>query len=285
MTTAKQSESNRLNALHSTGPKTEAGKAISAANALKHGLSAEKYLMPSESSKEFDELYAASRKCYPPDLIIDRLVWSITIAADFRSLRALEAEAQTLKKYPLEALLLDDSNGVKNLSTYEASNRKTLKMLEEQLERRDAMVRKMTEVESRSTVGAHDRREEELAAPDPATNSEARPPQAATPPADQIEADRIQTAKPNLAREYDSPIGAPAESGATRIKERLDLNQKTNPVSINSGVAPVTEATAEGRVTPRFRIRHRAPGLSNTNSTATAAAVFPSTEPPRSDQL
>ena len=98
MTTARQFKANQLNALHSTGPKTEAGKTTSGANALKHGLSAEKYLMASESSEEFDGLYAERRQYYPPDdPIIDRLVWEMTMA-EIRSRRAHEAEAQTFKE-------------------------------------------------------------------------------------------------------------------------------------------------------------------------------------------
>jgi hypothetical protein len=33
-----QIEANRRNALHSTGPRTEAGRAVASRNALKHGL-------------------------------------------------------------------------------------------------------------------------------------------------------------------------------------------------------------------------------------------------------
>ena len=47
MTTAKRAAAtNRANAQHSTGPKTEAGRQASAANAFKHGLSANNYLPP-----------------------------------------------------------------------------------------------------------------------------------------------------------------------------------------------------------------------------------------------
>ena len=38
MTTTRQAEANRLNALKSTGPRTPAGRAVVAYNATKHGL-------------------------------------------------------------------------------------------------------------------------------------------------------------------------------------------------------------------------------------------------------
>jgi hypothetical protein len=43
MTSLKQIEANRRNALNSTGPKTEAGKQQSRRNALRHGLTAEMF--------------------------------------------------------------------------------------------------------------------------------------------------------------------------------------------------------------------------------------------------
>ena len=48
MATAKQIEANRLNALLSTGPKTDAGKAAARRNALKHGLAGAGIVMPIE---------------------------------------------------------------------------------------------------------------------------------------------------------------------------------------------------------------------------------------------
>jgi hypothetical protein len=41
MTSYRQIEANRRNALRSTGPKTEAGKHVSRCNAVRHGLTAE----------------------------------------------------------------------------------------------------------------------------------------------------------------------------------------------------------------------------------------------------
>ena len=52
MPTEKQIQANRLNALKSTGPKSPAGKARSALNAVKHGLLTRDVLMPGEKAKE-----------------------------------------------------------------------------------------------------------------------------------------------------------------------------------------------------------------------------------------
>jgi hypothetical protein len=48
MSTPHRAEINRANALHSTGPKTEAGKKQSSLNALRHGLTGQVVVMPTE---------------------------------------------------------------------------------------------------------------------------------------------------------------------------------------------------------------------------------------------
>ena len=58
MTTSRQNEANRENAQHSTGPKTQEGKAASAQNARRHGLSALNILVPADRLDEFKEMYA-----------------------------------------------------------------------------------------------------------------------------------------------------------------------------------------------------------------------------------
>ena len=58
MATAAQIAANRANAQKSTGPKSEAGKARSAMNALKHGLCAEKLLIDEEEREAWEELRA-----------------------------------------------------------------------------------------------------------------------------------------------------------------------------------------------------------------------------------
>ncbi len=53
MTSLRQIEANRYNALKSTGPKTEDGKQRSRRNALKHGFTAETVIEPLENPEEY----------------------------------------------------------------------------------------------------------------------------------------------------------------------------------------------------------------------------------------
>ena len=50
MTTDAQNEANRRNAKKSTGPRSQAGKAVASQNALKHGLTAKRVIIPGEEA-------------------------------------------------------------------------------------------------------------------------------------------------------------------------------------------------------------------------------------------
>ena len=66
MSTPAQIAANRANALKSTGPKSEEGKARSAMNALKSGLDAQSLLIPGESPQAFAQLIAEYYSKYAP---------------------------------------------------------------------------------------------------------------------------------------------------------------------------------------------------------------------------
>jgi hypothetical protein len=51
-------EANRRNALRSTGPRTETGRAVSSRNALKHGLTAERIILFDEQRESFERVYS-----------------------------------------------------------------------------------------------------------------------------------------------------------------------------------------------------------------------------------
>jgi hypothetical protein len=66
MSTESQIQANRENAKLSSGPKSEAGKAIAALNNTRHGLTGAFRVLPTESQSDFDELLAAFREEHQP---------------------------------------------------------------------------------------------------------------------------------------------------------------------------------------------------------------------------
>ncbi len=104
MTSQKQIEANRRNAHLGTGPKTPKGKAISRANATKHGLLSTQVLLPGESEEEFEELSGRLKEDLKPVGALEtRLVDDI--AADFWRLsriRRIESGVLTWERYEIE---------------------------------------------------------------------------------------------------------------------------------------------------------------------------------------
>jgi hypothetical protein len=66
MTSIKQIEANRLNALKSTGPRTEQGKQTSRQNALRHGLTAETVITALENSADYQAFETTIASDYQP---------------------------------------------------------------------------------------------------------------------------------------------------------------------------------------------------------------------------
>jgi hypothetical protein len=66
MTSLKQIEANRLNALKSTGPRTEHGKQRSRQNALRHGLTAETVITALENAADYQAFEASIVSDYQP---------------------------------------------------------------------------------------------------------------------------------------------------------------------------------------------------------------------------
>jgi hypothetical protein len=82
MTSEKQAQANRQNALKSTGPKTPEGKAAVRLNAIKHGLLSRETLLPGEDEEALRELGERLRDELQPvgeleNLLVDRIVASL----------------------------------------------------------------------------------------------------------------------------------------------------------------------------------------------------------------
>jgi hypothetical protein len=88
MTSDKQADANRRNALKSTGPKTPEGKAVTRLNAVKHGLLSKDVLLPGDDESALKELGDRLRnELQPSGELEDQLVEQVI--AGFWRLRRL----------------------------------------------------------------------------------------------------------------------------------------------------------------------------------------------------
>ena len=92
MTSAKQVEANRRNALKSTGPKSPHGKARVARNALKHGLLSKDVLMEGESRSKLNAFRDAMVADLAPEGEVECLLADRVVSAAWRLRRANRLE-------------------------------------------------------------------------------------------------------------------------------------------------------------------------------------------------
>lgn len=106
---AKRYATNKLNAVLSTGPKTAAGKAISAQNALKHGLTAISPLLPTEDKAAYDQHVRGFEEDYQPKTATERQLTRDLADTSWRMNRlpALEASIIALEALPPGSISTD----------------------------------------------------------------------------------------------------------------------------------------------------------------------------------
>jgi len=99
MVTQAKVDANRRNSQKSTGPRTPSGKAIASMNAVKHGLSSRKPLIPGENEAEFSEFtseWVCDLKPLGPH---QRLLAEQIIMAAWQLRRVPQLEAGLLTRY------------------------------------------------------------------------------------------------------------------------------------------------------------------------------------------
>ena len=84
---------NAANARLSTGPRTLEGKARSAQNARKHGLTARDVVVATEDREEFEELQASLYEELQPHGVLEQTIFNLALAASWRLLRITRIEA------------------------------------------------------------------------------------------------------------------------------------------------------------------------------------------------
>ena len=98
MATILQIEANRKNAQKCTGPRTEAGKAISAQNALKTGLDANSELLRFESKADYETLTAEYYAQYQPTEPAQRFLVDTLIKSEWLSRRYMTIDAAVFER-------------------------------------------------------------------------------------------------------------------------------------------------------------------------------------------
>jgi hypothetical protein len=116
MTSYRQIEANRRNALKSTGPKTEAGKQVSRCNAVRHGLTAETVIGALEDTEDYRAFEAAVTADYDAQSTVERelvlrlasLLWRLRRATTMET-GLFEIQAEHLRDYRQSHQLRPDS--------------------------------------------------------------------------------------------------------------------------------------------------------------------------------
>jgi hypothetical protein len=116
MTSHRQIEANRRNALKSTGPKTELGKEISRCNAVRHGLTAETVISALEDFEDYKAFEAAVTADYDAQSAVERelvlrlasLLWRLRRATTMET-GLFEIQAKHLCKHQQRRQLLPSS--------------------------------------------------------------------------------------------------------------------------------------------------------------------------------
>src|SRR5689334_22488195 len=93
MSTESQIQANRENAKLSCGPKTEIGKAVSALNNTRHGLTGAFRVLASESQSDFDALLAAFREEHQPESLTETTLVEAMAQHHWLRRRALNLES------------------------------------------------------------------------------------------------------------------------------------------------------------------------------------------------
>ncbi len=152
MTSEARIRANRRNAKHSTGPATEAGKAVASRNALRHGLTARQLVCTDEHTKDFFEFAESLRLDLAPSGAVEEQLAERVILAAWRLRRAARAERAIVDGWRIATSpnhLLHGETGMSRLfnrrpetmtalSRYEASLDRALGRAYALLERRQA---------------------------------------------------------------------------------------------------------------------------------------------------
>jgi hypothetical protein len=103
MSTVQQIEANRLNAQHSSGPRTAEGKAVSRMNALKSGIDARSLIIPGENAAELQALADGMTAEHAPSTATERALVDSIVYSTWLLNRLRKTETQLTQMAIAEA--------------------------------------------------------------------------------------------------------------------------------------------------------------------------------------
>jgi hypothetical protein len=115
MSTSAQAKANRENAQHSTGPRTEEGKAKSSLNAVKTGLTGRTVLLPGDDIAAYHQHVASLEAHYQPATDAEKLLVQSIADAEWRAARipTLETGIYALGRQEFAALFEHEDPAVR----------------------------------------------------------------------------------------------------------------------------------------------------------------------------
>ncbi len=99
MSSDAQKTANRLNARKSTGPRSAAGKARSAGNALRHGMLSKQIVLLDEDRDAYDALLKSLHEEWRPLSMTQRILVERIAAHQWKLLRVARAESGLFNHY------------------------------------------------------------------------------------------------------------------------------------------------------------------------------------------
>jgi hypothetical protein len=140
MTSERQIAANRRNASLSTGPRTAAGKAVVAQNALRHGMLAKQIIVPGESETDLVDFGKRMHARLAPMDELEMLLVDRIISSAWRLRRTLRAEADLMASEPDVAAAFRGYTGkhLERVSRYETTLERGLYRALQELQRLQA---------------------------------------------------------------------------------------------------------------------------------------------------
>ena len=169
---------NMQNSSHiSTGPRTDAGKAVSSMNSLKHGLTSRKVVLPGENQADFDRLHNQLLSDHAPAGALETELVAEIAACLWRLQRARRYESAILETSSFELFVShNQAKGFETLLRYMGSierqlNRAIVRLRETQTQHRKAEIPRRAPVKALSATAT-----QFVSSPGPQLTTDHRPP-------------------------------------------------------------------------------------------------------------